>query len=73
MENLKVDYLENANLHEMIMDSDHWIVIRMKKGKDIHCHFKDEYSIGLIAMLLADQPEMWDAIKKTVWDLKKKK
>tara|TARA_R110000868_G_scaffold392532_1_gene663195 strand:+ start:506 stop:718 length:213 start_codon:yes stop_codon:yes gene_type:complete len=64
---------KTEDLQDLITSSDNWLVIRFKEGEGMNLHFKNNDSIALLPMLLANQPDLWDIVKKTVWDIKKGK
>lgn len=69
----KINEYESGKFEEALISSDAWIVFRYKENEGINMHWKDKDSISLLPMALASQPELWDFVKRTVWDIKKGK
>jgi len=66
----KINYEKTDDLHKFLLDSSNWMIIRIDKD-GLHLHMKDDMDWVLMAVFLAYNDEMYNAIVKEVNILKK--
>jgi hypothetical protein len=64
-------YEKTDDLHKFLLDSTNWMIIRINKD-GLHLSMKDDMDWVLMAVFLAHNDEMYNAIVKEVNILKKK-
>lgn len=60
-----------ADMGKLIAAAEDWVIMRYDPEEGIHLHAKETHSIGMIAILLAHNPPLWDVVKQSVHDIKK--
>lgn len=66
--------IDQQNFEQLInglKESEDWMVLRIAKD-GFHMNIKRQDSLALMAFLLANDQDLWDMVKTTVWEFKKK-
>jgi hypothetical protein len=68
--NKKFSYEKTSDLHQLLLDSTNWMIIREHKN-GLHLHMKDDMDWVLMAFWLSQNDDMYKYIVKEVNRLKK--
>jgi hypothetical protein len=68
----KFSYEKTDDLHKFLLDCSNWMIIRINED-GLHLHMKDDMDWVLMAVFLAHNDEMYNAIVKEVNILKNRK
>jgi hypothetical protein len=68
--NKKFSYEKTSDLHQLLLDSTNWMIIREHKD-GLHLHMKDDMDWVLMALWLSQNDDMYKYIVKEVNRLKK--